>query len=309
MKRSLPGIVLAAVMGCGSAEIPPIEIGGGGGARLMNGKGENIYEAYKIAYSNLTKQHYNVRRNMEARGRNRYGARIAMERITRYLQQMRLAVTPEFQEAMDPYIKRYKGWVESIRTGTWGGSFMSDFNRGEREIKSRFNPGKVAYATAAPAPSAETAPAAAVPAPPAAKPASSTVPSDRAEIPAVKAAPKPAPTAAPAQAPRSAPKPAISLPVAYRAWSGAHDALVKAYQAKKDCAGNYAEVVEALGLMKASAKAGRATKLQIYVEYYAQIHKKTGGFTTLPEKTTHQEIVEELDVAARVIRGDFNPDK
>jgi hypothetical protein len=56
-------------------------------------------------------------------------------------------------------------------------------------------------------------------------------------------------------------------------------------------------------------KGERADKLQIYIDYYGGVDEKTKGFSVLPEKTTDKDIVDELDVAARVIRKEFNPDK
>jgi hypothetical protein len=39
------------------------------------------------------------------------------------------------------------------------------------------------------------------------------------------------------------------------------------------------------------------------------VKEKTQSFTVLPEKTVEKDILDELDVAARVIRKEFNPDK
>src|SRR5204862_476920 len=40
----------------------------------------------------------------------------------------------------DPYLERYKGWLKDLENGTWGGSFLADFERLEREVKAKFNP-------------------------------------------------------------------------------------------------------------------------------------------------------------------------
>ena len=66
----------------------------------------------------------------------------------------------------------------------------------------------------------------------------------------------------------------------------------------------------ALRQLHANTAAEKRAKLQIYLDYYAGIHEKTKGFTTLPEgeKISEKDIVDELDVAARVIRKEFNPD-
>ena len=41
----------------------------------------------------------------------------------------------------------------------------------------------------------------------------------------------------------------------------------------------------------------------------ADVNEKTKGFTALPEKTTEKDVIDELEVAARVIRKRFGPDK
>ena len=84
---------------------------------------------------------------------------------------------------------------------------------------------------------------------------------------------------------------------------------MEAYKAKKDCRAKYEDLTESLRLLKARQAGEKASKLQIYIDYYAAIHEKTQGFTALPEKTSEKDVVDELDVAARVIRKEFNPDK
>jgi hypothetical protein len=39
------------------------------------------------------------------------------------------------------------------------------------------------------------------------------------------------------------------------------------------------------------------------------ISEKTRTFSSLPEKTTDKDILDELEVVARVIRKEFNPDR
>src|SRR5262245_47932953 len=93
MKRQLPGIALALSIACGcgggGVEIPAVELGGSSGARLMNGNAKTPSEAYDNAYSQLTRAHYNVRRNLESRSQNQYGAREAMKQIVGCLEAMR----------------------------------------------------------------------------------------------------------------------------------------------------------------------------------------------------------------------------
>src|SRR5262249_51904675 len=113
MKRQLPGIALAVSLawGCsgGAVEIPTVELGGAGAARIMNGTAKSPSEAYENAYSQLTRAHYNVRRNLDGRSQNQYGAREAMKQIVGCLEIMRSCVPPAGQSPFDPYLARYAG--------------------------------------------------------------------------------------------------------------------------------------------------------------------------------------------------------
>ncbi len=289
-------IVILLVAGCSSTEIPPIEIGTGG-ARLLDGKARDAYDAYLMAYSNLGPQHYNVRRNLEARGQNLYGAHAAMERIVYYLETMKSLVTPALQPRFDPYLEKYRGWLESLARNTWGGSFLQSLDQAEREVKVKFHPDNMeivqAAAPAAPAP----APA---PAPPAAAPPEESPRRDPAPAPA------PSPPEKPAPAP---PPPGISPRLLFKAWDRAHDELVEAYKSRKDAKKRYDDVMEALRHLKAAHSGKKADLLQYWIDWYARIHENTKGFTAVPEKTTEKDVVEELQVAARVIRKEFDPDR
>jgi hypothetical protein len=305
MKRQLPGIALAVSLawGCGggAVEIPTVELGGAGGARLMNGSAKTPSEAYENAYSQLTRAHYNVRRNLDGRSQNQYGAREAMKQIVGCLEAMRTCVLPAAQAPFDPYLVRYAGWVKELDNGTWGGSFLTDFDRSERELKSKFNPSGaelLAEFPSAPATKPEA---------PARRPAAPLLTPDQVEVPVAKTPPAAEP--APPKRAEPAPKSDASLRVLFKAWSTAHTELLAGVKDKKACRPKYEEVVESLRLMKAQVSDERASKLQIYIDYYGAVDEKTRGFSALPEKTTEKDIVDELEVAARVIRKEFNPDK
>src|SRR5581483_10498285 len=143
-KRLLPGITLAlaAAWGCsgGGVEIPTVELGGSDGARLMNGQVRTPGDAYDNAFSQLTRAHYNVRRNLDSRSQNYLGAREAMKQIVAALETMKACVPEADRARFNPYLERYTGWQTEIEKGTWGGSFLTDFDRAERELKSRFSP-------------------------------------------------------------------------------------------------------------------------------------------------------------------------
>lgn len=302
MKHLLPGAILLSLAACG--DVPTLEVGGGG-ARFLNGQPRDVVDAYVMAYSNLSPSHLRVRLNLEPRGRNMVGARAAMERIIDGLETMRALVTPEGREAFEPYVARYREWLRDLERETWGGSFLNEFEAAEREVKSKFRVDKVelaqpvAEAPPAPAPAPERATA--VPA----------MPADKVEVPPSAAGPrKPAGEKAPAAAeapPRSAAPGSPELArIYFKAYDRAHDDLVEAYKAKKDCSVPYKDLADALRLLKDQVTGERATTVQVYSDYYAGIHKRTDGFKVLPEKTTEKDVVDELNVAARVLRQRFS---
>lgn len=305
MKHVLPGIVLLfATSGCGNTELPPIELDAPGGPRLMTGAGRTPEEAYEFAHASIHPQSYNVRRNLEPRGQNLYGAQVALQRLIEALQSMRSLVTPAFQPKFDPYLLKYKGFLREVERNTWGGSFLSDFDQAEREVKSRFAIHQVELV--ADLAVAKTAPPPAAPPKTEPPPANTPPPTDKVELPA--GSKTPAPAAPPTAAPPAA-APSMSYRLAYKAWDRAHDELVATYKEKKDCRNAYEDVSGALALMKAQVPPDRAVKLQIWIEYYADIHAKTKGFTVLPEKTTEKDVVAELDDPARFLRRMFVPEK
>jgi len=52
-----------------------------------------------------------------------------------------------------------------------------------------------------------------------------------------------------------------------------------------------------------------AGKLQIYVDYYSDVGPIPSASQALPEKTDEKDVLDELEVAARVLRKLCNPDK
>lgn len=305
MKRLLPGSVALLLLSCG--DVPSIEIGGSG-ARLLNGQARDTFDAYVMAYSNLSPQHLRVRQCLEARMRHLVGAASAVERIVYYLETMQSLVTPDGRAQFDPYLAKYREWHRDIQADRWGGSFLNEFDRTEREVKARFHPQTAeVMERVEPAAEAKESPPPPKPADPV-RPApgaevSRAVPADKAEVPAATDKPPAEP-----EPKREKPTP-LADPSAlyYKAWDVAHDDLLAAFKAKKDCAAAYRDLTGALRLLKARMAGPRADTLQIYIDYYAGIREKTRDFAALPEKTTEQDILDELNVAARVLRKEFNP--
>jgi hypothetical protein len=313
MKHALAGLFVMALGCSGGAEIPPVEIGGESGARLMNGQAKTPFDAYDMAYSQITKQHQNVRRCVDPRTKNLFGAQEALREIIRSLQTMRSLVIESDQPKFDPYLVRYKAWLGAVEKDTWGGSFLSDLEASEREIKSRFYPGTTAIVSEFPASMAKEIPPAPPPAPPQARhDAPADIPEDRVHAPPKRSLPSSEPPSARptlATPPASAPEDSsVSFGLFYSAWDRTHDGLVEYYKAKKDCRARFERLMEALRHMKNLLPRDRAAKLQIYIDYYGAVSEKTKSFTTLPEKTAERDIIDELEVAARVIRKEFNPD-
>ncbi len=282
----LPALLLAAC-----SDVPTAELGGEGGIRIMGGPPRDAYDASTQAYSSLASQHRHVRENIDPRHQNMLGARSAMERIIASLETMKSLVTPEFKGRVDRYLPRYRQWQQDVERNTWGGSFLQDFDQAEREIRARLGPNSVDLA-------AEAAPAA--PPKPKAAEEPPQAPAAPAEPPVKKAGETPAP---------APPKEDVSFRLLYLAWDRGHPELLDTYQGKKDCAARYKDVTDALALMKARLSGKPADTLQVYIDYYAAIHEKTKGFAVLPEKTGEKDILDELEVAARVIRKEFNPEK
>jgi len=296
MNRLSPAFVLVLAVGggcSGGAEIPTMELGGPDGARVLNGQPRTPAEAYDNAYSQLTRAHYNVHRNLESRGQNQLGAREALAQIVRCLEIMKACVQEADRARFDPYLVRYGTWLKDVDNGTWGGAFLTDLERTEREVKSAFNPATAQLL--AEFPGAKPG-----------KPGDPTLASDKVEVPVLKNK-----TAAEAPKARTEPEvnPAVALRILYKAWDRAHDELIAAYKDKKPCGAKYDDVITSLRLLKDNQTGDSAAKLQIYIDYYGDVKEKTQGFTVLPEKTVWKDIVDELDVAARVIRKEFNPDK
>jgi len=295
--------------------VPPVEIGGGG-ARVLSGTAKTPLEAYENAYAQIHRQTQNILRALQNRGQNLYAAREGMAALVRSVETMRSVAAPLERPRFAPYVARYRGWLSDLDRNVWGGSFLGDVEQTGQEVKTKFNPGTTEILAEFPPTAPEAAPAAAPPPPkappPTAKPPAAGVPEDKVIVPppgTTPAAPASTPST-PAASPSAAP--VASARLLYKAWDRAHDDLVASVKAKKDARRNYEDVMESLRLLKAQTPApDKVKKLDIYLDYYAAVHEKTKGFTALPEgeKVTEKDVADELDVAARVIRSLFNPDK
>lgn len=149
MNRFLPGLVLLLFAGCG--DVPPVEIGDGG-VRLLDGEARDLADAYEQAYASLRPNHHRVRINLDPLHRNPVGARAAMERIVESLQTMQSASKPTARPKFDPYVDKYRAWLLDLERDRWGGSFLLELDRTEREVKSLFDPATAEIAAAPPAP-------------------------------------------------------------------------------------------------------------------------------------------------------------
>ena len=295
MKFILPGVLLFLLAGC--SNLPPISIGGGS-IRPMNGTAGNAVQAYDLAYSRMTKQHRNLRQSLDPQSFNIVGARTATATILNAVETMRSLVVPNQQERFDPYIKHYREGLQDLHSGRPNASFLSLTDRYEREIKARLSLKSVKLAGPPP-----------VEAPVVPKrdpvPPSGNLAEKPASTPAEPPVTPPA-TPAPVQLPPSAP-PSISSRLIFKAWEKTHEDLVSTYREKKNCNAAYEDLTEALDLMQPRLSGKKAEKLQSYRQFYEGIRTNTSGFTTLPEKTSAEDILQELEVVARWIKRAFEP--
>ena len=293
MRFILPRILLCLLYPLSGCSDTPIAIGSGS-IRLMNGTAGNAAQAYDMAYSQMTPQHIRIRRSLDPQSFNIVGARTATERILGALETMQSRVSPEQRKRFDPYIKHYRDGFQDLRTGRPNASFMSRTDRYEREIKARLSLRTVRLA----GPTPVEPPMAPKPAP---VPPPGTPTSTPAEPPVASTAP-PTPVKPPPPAPTG-----ISGRLIFKAWNAAHGDLVSTYREKKNCETAYQDLAEALDLMQARLSGKDVEKLRSYHQFYEGIRTNTSGFTTLPEKTSAEDILQELEVVARWIKRAFEP--
>ena len=67
------------------------------------------------------------------------------------------------------------------------------------------------------------------------------------------------------------------------------------------------DLTEALDLMQARLSGKDVEKFRSYRQFYEGIRNSTSGFTSLPEKTSREDILQELEVVARWIKRAFDP--
>jgi hypothetical protein len=317
MKRLLAGLALLALhLGCSGSELPTVELGGGG-VRVMNGQGRTPLEAYDIAYSTFTRQHHSLRRSLDSASRNLFAARSSLEESIKALKIMQSIAVEADRPKFEPFVAKYAEFLKEMERGTWGGSWSGHLDLAERDARAKLHPNQInvpeSWATEAQT-SATPKASAPVKTPEApAKPSGDVVSADKVEIPAARpatpaATPPPSASTSPAP-PKPSPPAGVSIRLLFKAYDRAHDDLVATYKDKKDCRQAYDDVVQSLRLLKDAAPAEKAAKIQIYLDYYADLQQKTRGFTILPEKTSEKDVVEELGVAARVLRKELNPDR
>jgi hypothetical protein len=75
-----------------------------------------------------------------------------MERIVESLQTMQSASKLSARPRFDPYLDKYRGWLLDLERDRWGGSFLLELDRAEREVKSLFDPASAEIAAGEPSP-------------------------------------------------------------------------------------------------------------------------------------------------------------
>ncbi len=306
MKR-LPFLaLLLPFAACGPDAIPDIptfEIGGGG-ARFMT-DAKTPFEAYDKAYSELTKQHLGLRREIGPNG-NRFALESYSARIVRNLQIMKSVLVTPAPSTLDPYLKFYIEVHDLAKSGRLGGNYVNLLNQYEREIHVNYAPDNVHIAaefekSAKDAKTEETAQGAKV------KKEEKT---DDLPPPVEKKEEDLRPKIeTPIETPVETPvkDESIGYRLMYKAWLKSHDELCAAFQIRKDAKARYDEVREALRELAKRLDAKQADRLQVYVAFYEKILEDTRGFTTLPEGTKDEDVLNDLKIVAAGVAKDFDP--
>lgn len=304
MKRFSFLALLLPLAACGPdaiPDIPTLEVGGGG-ARFMT-DAKTPFEAYDKAWSEMTKQHLGIRREIGPNG-NRFALESYSARIVRNLQIMKSVLVSPAPSTLDPYLKFYTEVHDLAKAGRFGGNYVNLLNQYEREIHVNYAPDNVQIATefettAKDAKKEETA-----------KSAKKEEKTDDLPPPVEKKEDEPKPKVdPPVETPVETPAKdeGVGYRLMFKAWQKSHDELCTAFQAKKDAQARYEEVREALRELAKKVDAKPAERLQVYVTFYEKIHDDTRGFTTLPEGAKDEDVLNDLKIVGAGVAKDFDP--
>lgn len=288
MKFAVAAALLLLLAACASdetAELPPFSIGGKGISAMTDARTPS--ERYEEAYSWLTKLHLNVRRSLETSPTNAFSASADLREIIEKLRTMQSLTAEPAVAALESYIARYVRILEAVEAGRGSGALVSDLNRWEQEIRTKYHLSEVQIV------------------PPAAR-EPGTVPGVK--TPGEDRLPTPPGGEDPSK-PGEAPASGAPFWVLYKAWEQVHADLAAAYRAKTECVGHCNRAVDLVQRMAAATPEEQRGTLQICGKAYEAVHTKTKGFTSLPQGLTVENILAELEMISNTVRANFNPDK
>ncbi|MHC4605383.1 MAG: hypothetical protein ACYTAF_00415 [Planctomycetota bacterium] len=297
-------LIAAAAASCSNGfEIPPVSFTGGNPGLAQGGK--TTMEQYDQALAWLTKQHLYARKALELTPPNFYSASKEIRGILKNLQKMQALTAEPTATDIGEYIARYSKLLEAVERHTAGQTTIDRLTRYEREIKSRFSTGQVPILVEVPREGT--------------KPKKDGKKATKKEDEDADALPPPeeeraGDDAEPEKPVEKAPKQKDTgdLPfwVLYKSWQQVHADLVSAYGANRECGRHYERVTRVVEMLAAAAEEGESRDtLLLCGRSYGAVHKKTEGFTSLPEKLTRENILAQLEQVADIIRSYFDPDK
>lgn len=285
MNRILGMASLALLAACSDApdlSLPPIAVGGGG-ARLMSGRG-----SYDDCYSMMTKLHLQLREGLRPPA-NHLAVGGSLDEIIANLEAMQAAVIPEQRPKFDPFLKEYGEWRDAFRRGTTAG-LEPAVTELERRIRISLGPSKVTLADKAEA---------AAPKEVVKKPEDPLLPKRDPPDKPVDEPKKPDPEVKPAKD--------TAYWMVYAAWKQSHADLVDAYTKKGDWKKPFDRTLESLAALKerVAIENDRAS-LEVYIKHYKATRDKIekGG-----SEAKDDYILGDLRVVSNLIEGTFNPDK
>ena len=289
-----PAIALALLAGCGDGpdlSLPPIALGGGSGARLMNGEAKSPADAYDMCFTEMTKLHNRIRESLRPPS-NTTAVRGALERIVSNVKTMQDQVVEEQKDAFTYFIREYSEWLALMNRGMTSG-LESSITELERKVRITVGPSKMRFRS-----SFSTDPASKGPE----KPADPLLPPP----------PDPKPGVEEPKKPETAPAKDTSFWMIYAAWKASHQELVEAWTKNKaEGAKAYAKVAECLGAMKPRLQNDAQNTLQVYMDFYRSRAAETKDFTAAPpkEKGTEENVLGDLNMLFKQIEAAFNPDR
>ncbi len=310
MKRLAWTAILSFFVACGAdklPEIPTLQVDGSG-VRFMT-DARTPFEAYDKAYSDLTRQHINIRRDLVPNG-NRYAVESSAARIVHDLGIMKSVLVNPEPASLDPYIEFYREFEKLAKQNRVAGNWVTQLDQKQKEIKLKYAVSGVEVISEFPTKKNETA-----------KNESKTEEKKGDDLPPPKEKKREDELPPPKEKEKEQepvkkettgdipPKKndGVTYRLLYKAWQKSHEDLCAAYSARREVKERYQEVAEALAGMKKLLVPKEADRLQVYVAFYEKVHEDTKGFTSPPAGAKDEDVLNDLKIVAAGIAKDFDP--